>query len=797
METVFQDFRYALRQLRTHPGFAVAVVLTLALGIGANTAVFSVVNGVLLRPLPYSHPDRLVAVFETNPRERIDQYQVSLPTFADFRAESRSFQSLAGYARGIATVSGTDQPLRAPVLYVVGDLFGALEARAGLGRPLSATDAVAGSEPVTVVSHHFWTTQLGARTDAIGASLTIDGANYRLVGVMPPGFGFPDPDIELWVAWPPAPFMMNRAVHLFTVVGRLQPHATVDQARAEVVSIGARIQAANPGADPGHGAGVIPLRDQLVGDTRPALLALLAAVGMVLLIACGNVAGLVVARSWPRRREMAIRAALGAGRGRLARQVLTESLVLALLGGGAGMLLAAWAVQGLRAGLPFALARASEVEVDIPVLVATLAISALCGIGVGLWPALRVPVSRIEGVLRASSGTARSTRGGLVVAEVALSLVLLVGAGLFVRSYWSLRHTDLGFRADHLLFFTTSLPQDAYPTPERVVAYYRALPGVLRALPGVEDASASSALPVSGGDGTGEVTIEGRTMAPGTVPAASYRRVLPGYFHAMGVPLIRGRDFAATDIGADPKVVIISAAMANRLWPAQDPLGRRIKVGVAATEPWLTVVGVVGDVKNIGLAADAGFATYEPHPQRPWTTMRVVVRTAGDPLALGAAVRSKLRALDSRVLVFDMGTMDARVEASIAARRFGTLAIAGFAVAALLLAIIGLYGLLAQLVAFRQREFGVRLALGASSADILVSVAGNGLRLVAIGMGVGLGAAVAVTRTIQHLLFGVESRDLASYAGVSTLFLAVALFACWWPARRATRIDPLTSLRSE
>jgi putative ABC transport system permease protein len=535
----------------------------------------------------------------------------------------------------------------------------------------------------------------------------------------------------------------------------------------------------------------------MVAGTRPALLALLAAVGLVLVIACSNVAGLVVARSWPRRREMAIRAALGGSRLRLSRQVLTESVVLAGLGGAVGTLLAMWGVDAMRAGLPFALARAAEVRVDVPVLLVTLAISLVSGIGVGLWPALRVPAADIEATLRDTAGTGRTSRGSLVVAELALSLVLLVGAGLLVRSYWSLRHTDPGFRTGQLLFLTTSLPASAYPSPDRVIAYYRALPGVLRAVPGVQDVSASSALPISGGDGTGDVTIEDRTFPPGATPAASYRRVLPGYFHAMGIPLVRGRDFDATDVGHDPKVVIISAAMAARLWPRQDPLGRRIKIGAPDEEPWLTVVGVVGDVKNVGLAADVGLATYEPHAQRPWTTMRVVVRTVGDPLAIAPVVRTTLRALDSRVFVFDMGEMDSRVAATIAARRFGTLALTGFSLAALLLAAIGLYGVLAQMVAVRRREIGVRLALGATPRAVLGIVIGRGLRVVALGVTIGVGAAVVAARTIRHLLFGVGAGDLPAYMAVSAVVLVVALLACWVPARRATLVNPMEALRAE
>jgi putative ABC transport system permease protein len=518
-------------------------------------------------------------------------------------------------------------------------------------------------------------------------------------------------------------------------------------------------------------------------------------------VACANVANLLLARAETRQKEIAIRTSLGATRGRIARQLLTESLLLAVAGGAAGLLLAAWGVDALAGSLPEDFPRAKEIGIDRVVLGFTGALSVLTGLIFGIIPALTRANPALNETLkeggRASAAFGRGrVRGALIVSEVALSLALLVGAGLLIKSFWRLMQVNPGFQTDHLLTMNLVLIGEKYKETGQVISFYRELPARLGALPGVKAVSAASVLPISGGDGAGNLTIEGRDFPPAQTPGASFRRILPNYFSMMGIPLRQGREFDERDTGAE-KVVIINEDMARRFWPDGDAIGKRIKVGPPQNEPWLTIVGVAGDVKNVGLEADARLATYEPHSQRPWSSMTLAIRTGADPLSLSAAVRGELRAMEKDLLIRPPGTMDERIRRSVAPRRFNMTLLAGFAALALLLAAVGVYGVMSYTVTRRTHEIGVRMALGAQSGAVLKLIVGQGLKLASIGVAIGLPAAFALTRWMEDLLFGVRPTDSWTYGAVAALLLLVALFACWIPARRAANVDPVVALRCE
>jgi len=595
--------------------------------------------------------------------------------------------------------------------------------------------------------------------------------------------------------------MQNRAVHRMTAIGRLKSGVTLQQARTELATIANRIQQQYPDADPGHGVNVISGYESLTKNARPALLTLLVAVGFLLLIACANVANLLLARAETRQKEIAIRTALGATRGRIVRQLLAESLLLAVAGGAAGLLLAAWGVDALAGSLPEDFPRAIEIGIDRVVLGFTGALSVLTGLIFGIIPALTRAKPALNETLKEGGRTGAAfgrvrIRGALIVSEVALSLALLVGAGLLIKSFWRLTQVDPGFQTDHLLTMNVTLIGEKYKLTGEVISFFRGLPARLGALPGVKAVSAVSALPISGGDGAGNLTIEGREFPPAQTPSASFRRILPNYFSAMGIPLKQGREFDERDTGAE-KVVIINEGMARRFWPEGDAIGKRIKVGPPQNEPWLTIVGVAGDVKNIGLEADARLATYEPHAQRPWSSMTLAIRTEADPLSLSAAVRGELRTMEKDLLIRPPSTMDERIRLSVAPRRFNMTLLAVFAALALLLAAVGVYGVMSYTATQRTREIGVRMALGAQSGAVLKLIVGQGLKLALIGVSIGLAAAFALTRWMEDLLFDVRPSDTWTYGAVAALLLLVALFASWIPARRAAKVDPMVALRCE
>ena len=802
MNAFWQDLRYGARMLLKKPGFTLIVVITLALGIGANTAIFSVVNAVLLRPLPYEESERLAVLYETNPQQGRDQMSVSYPTFNDWRAQSQSFEQLAAFRSGGMILTGKEEPSRVQVMLASADLFALLRVKPQRGRTFLPEEDKAGGAPVVVISHAFWQRQFGGDEKAVGQQITLDGKSNTVIGVMPPGFALGDEQTEVWLALGIiADRMQNRAVHTLTVLGRLKSGVTLPQAQTELAAISNRIQQQNPAADPGHSAQVMSSYEAMTKQVRPALLVLLVAVGFLLLIACANVGNLLLARAESRQKEIAIRTALGAGRGRIVRQLLTESLLLSVIGGGIGLLLAVWGLDALTGSLPDDLPRAKEIGIDRMVLAFTGALSLLTGLIFGIVPALTATKPALNETLKEGGRTSAAfgrgrVRSALIVAEVALSVALLVGAGLLIKSFWRLMQVNPGFQTERLMTMNVTLLGDKYKETPQVISFFRELPARLEALPGVKAVSAVSTLPINGGDGNGNLTIEGRTFASGQTPAASYRRILPNYFSAMGIPLKQGREFDERDTGVE-KVVIINESMARRFWPDGDAVGKRIKVGPPENEPWLTIVGVTGDVKNIGLEADARLATYEPHPQRPWTTMNLAIRTESDPLSLAASVRSTLREMDKELLIRNVSTMEERIRLSVSSRRFNMLLLAVFAALALLLAGVGVYGLMSYTVTQRTHEIGVRMALGAQGTEVLKLIVGQGLKLALFGAGAGLLAAFALTRWMTDLLFGVRPEDLWTYGAVAVLLLMVALLACWIPARRATKVDPMIALRCD
>jgi putative ABC transport system permease protein len=803
MQTLLQDLRYGARMLFKKPGFTLIAILTLALGIGANTAIFSVVNAALLRPLPYEESERLVVLYETNPQQGRDEMPVSYTNFADWRAQSQSFEQLAGYLSGGMVLTGKDEPARLQVAAVSADFFAMLRVKPLRGRVFLPEEDKVGGAPLVVVSHGFWQSRFGGDEGLIGRQITLDGKSKTVVGVMPPNFALPPGDqTEVWLALGTlADGMQNRAVHLLTTIGRLKPDVTLQQAQTELATIANRIQQQYPAADPGHGVNAISGYESLTKNARPALLTLLVAVSFLLLIACANVANLLLARAETRQKEIAIRTALGATRGRIVRQLLTESLLLAVAGGAIGLLLAAWGVDALTGVLPDDLPRAKEIGIDRVVFGFTGALSVLTGLIFGIIPALTRAKPAINETLKEGGKTSAAfgrgrIRGALIVSEVALSVALLVGAGLLIKSFWRLTQVNPGFQPDHLLTMNVALISEKYKETGPVISFYRELPARLGALPGVKAVSAVSVLPISGGDGNGNLTIEGRDFPPAQTPAASYRRILPNYFSAMGIPLKQGREFNERDTGTE-KVVIINEDMARRFWPDGDAIGKRIKVGPPQNEPWLTIVGVAGDVKNIGLEASPLLATYEPHAQRPWSAMNLAIRTETDPLSLSTTVRGELRAMEKDLLIRNPSTMDERIRLSLAPRRVNMALLAVFAALALLLAAVGVYGVMSYTVTQRIHEIGVRMALGAQVNDVMKLVIGQGMKPVLFGAVVGLLAAFTLTRWMENLLFGVRPTDLWTYGVVAALLMLVALFACWLPARRATKVDPMAALRFE
>jgi predicted permease len=806
VERLGQDVRYAVRVLRKNPGFTLVALLTLGLGIGANTAIFSLVSALLLKPLPYDRAERLVSVAHTPPQDMFPgtkTFSVSPANFLDWRASAHAFEAMAAYSGTSVTWTDGSRPESVNAGVVEPELFDVLHARPSLGRTFALDEKTPGKEKVAILSQRFWRTRLGGDAAAVGRTIRLNGDTYQIVGVMPAAFAFPGwADLWLPLAWSPEDKQV-RGIHDYRTVARLRDGVSLAQAQSEMDAIAAGLAETYPADDKGWGAIVVPLRDQLVGNVRPALLVLFVAVSLVLLIACANVANLVLSRTLARRREMAVRAALGAARARIARQILVENVVLALLGGMLGLSLAYVAVDALVALLGANLPRAAEVRVDAWALLFTVMVSVVTGLLAGLVPAVRLTKVDLsdalkQGIGKTASDTAgRRTRGALVVVEVAVSLVLLVAAGLMVRTLGKLRGVDSGFDARDAVSMTVSISDTKYPTPERQIDVYDRMLERVRALPGIEAAGAVSGLPGMGGS-TQPVAIEGEPVVPmSEQPEFAMRVITPGYLQAMRIPVRRGRDLDARDAAERTPVVLVSEAFARRFWPDGDPIGRRLTLsffpGVVRE-----VVGVVGEVKQQGPAMLEPTPTvYAPLAQMHHTNLSFVVRPKAPSASLVKEVIGAVQQIDPEQPVTDLLTLRALLDLSVIERRTTMLLLAAFAAFAVVLASIGLYGVLAYGVRQRVQEIGIRIALGARRADVLWMILGQGLRLTIVGLAVGTAGALAVTRLLSELLFGVPPSDPITFASVAALLCGIAAVACWLPARLALRVDPMVALRNE
>ncbi len=797
MQTLLQDLRFALRTLLRSPAFAGVATLTLALGIGAVATLFSVVDGVLLRPLPFREPDRLVAV---SPALLRGEYVLA-------RDRSRSFAELGGYQAGVGFgLSGGGEPERVTGAYASTNLFAALGAEPLLGRGFAAGEDQPGRGGVVVLGHGLWRRRFGADPAVVGRTVTLDGQPRTVVGVMPAEFRFPSAETELWVpvSLDPAPHAVGALWGMggFQAVGRLAPGATPRQALAELGALARAMRAENPLWTPPEpyraDAAVVPLRDAVVGEVRPTLLVLLAAVGFVLLIACANVANLLLARGLGRGREMALRSALGAGRGRLVRQLLTESLVLALAGGAAGLLLATWGLRWLVAALPADTPRLAEVALDGRVTALALGATLLTGVAAGLFPAWRVTRSELQGPLREGAGAGGGRRrlsGVLVAAEIGLAMVLVVGAGLLIRSVRALVAVDPGFRTERVVSARIDPPESLYGDPARQRAFYAEVLGRVQALPGVGAAGLTSQLPLGGEPSPWATAVEGVTLDPNALPMFDRRAVTPEYLRTLGVRLVRGRAFTAADREGAPPVALVDEAAARRFWPGEDPVGKRI--GHPWANDWMTVVGVVAEVRSAGLAGEQNPAYYAPFAQKPGAGMTLVARTTSSPEALAGSLRAVVAGVDPQVPVSRVRAMDEWIAESVARPRLTAVLLGAFAGLALLLGAVGVYGVIAYTVGERTREIGLRIALGAGVGDVVGMVLRQGALLAAAGIGAGLLASLAATRALAGLLYGVTATDPLTFAVVPAVLAAAALLATWLPARRASRVDPMTALRGD
>ena len=792
------DIRWTIRSLWRSPAYTLGSGLTLALVVLANALVCSLVYAALIRPLPYAQPERLVALNERIPAG--DLWELSFPNLEALRIQSAGFEGLAGWYRDEVTLVNEASP-RVAVALVTADFFSLLGTPPLLGRGLLPADQTGAEGRALVLSEAAWRTHFGGDPAILGRSVALNTDRFTVIGVMPASFRFPHPAIAAWVAWGPiADWMRNRSVHLMQVVARLAPGTDLPAAAAEAATIMNRIQAEHPGEDPEHTVVVRDLQSSLTGSVRTTLLLLLGSVGAVLLLASANLAGLAATRTASRQGELALRAALGASRWRVTRQLVVESLVLGLGAGTAGLFVALLLLEPALRLLPAEVPRPAAITLDFTVVAITLALAALTGLGIGLIAAWRGagpdPARQLRSTYAGATQSVERLRlqRMLVATQLALSLILLAGAGLLLRSFREVLRIDPGYRTERTLTAMVSLPSVRYPS-QQIPEWYLGLPARLAQLPGVLEASAVSSLPLAGGEGRGDLTIEGQSFGPGLSPAVTFRRVLPNYFRTMGIPLLRGREFTDRDRGAGAMVTIVSRSIAERYWPGQDPIGRRIKVGPPAGEPWATVVGVVGDVRHTDLESEPSLDTYEPHAQRPRATMGIVVHTATDPAALGPALRGALRADDPELPVWDIQTLPQRVGTSVASRRFTTGVIAGFGAMALLLAAVGVYGVTAYGVGRRQREFAIRLALGARPERIRGQVLRESLRVAGIGVLAGLPAALLLGRLIGSLLYDVSPTDPAVF-GVTVLVLAVTtVVATWLPAQRTTTVDPVEALR--
>jgi len=790
MVSLWQDIRYGFRMLVRNPGFTFVVVLILALGIGANTAIFSVVNGVLLRPLPYGNPDRLVMVWGASPQKGWYHNPVSFPNFTDWRDQNRVFEDIAACRPNPFSFTGGGGVQQIAGEEVSCSLFQVLGVQAALGRTFLPEE----EDPhIVILSHGFWQRSFGSDPNIVGQSITLNGSPFTVIGIMPPDFWFPvfwsiKAD-QLWVPLDLEPNERGRGNNCLVLVGRLKSDVTLRQAQTEMNTIARRLEQEYPNTNTGWTANLVRAHQQVVGNIRPALLVLLGAVGLVLLITCANVANLLLARAEARQKEVAIRRAVGASRLRLVRQLLTENVLLSALGGTLGALLAVWSIEPMLALIPGTVPRLDEIAIDLFVFGFTVTTSLLTGLLFGVAPALQVSGINVnqflkEGTMTSTEGVQRHRlRRVLVISEVAVSLTLLIGAGLMVKSFLRLRSVDPGFNPQNLLIARVSLPR---PNLQQFIER-------IEALPDVRSVGAVNRLPVYKGSQTLSFTIEGRpSAAPGQDPSANFHVASCNYFHTMSIPVLMGRRFTQRDIEETPPVVVVNQTFARRHFPEDEPIGKRLSIGGTSHE----IVGVIGDVKHGGLAGQVDPEIYWPFLQKSGGDMFVVVRTVSDPVKLASVLRNEIKKLRGKPIPY-ITTMERMLAATTLEPRFNMLLLGIFASAAVLLAAMGIYGVMSYAVTQRTHEIGIRMALGAQTRDVLQMVVKQGLSLALIGVAVGLGAALALSRVISSLLYEVSPTDPLTFVCVSLFFTGVALLASYIPARRAARIDPMVALRYE
>jgi putative ABC transport system permease protein len=806
---LWQDLRYGLRTLLKNPGFTIVAVVALALGIGANSAIFSVVNSVLLRPLPFKSPKQLVMVWENAAHFGFPKNTPSPPSFLDWQRQNTVFTGMATMSERSFNLTGVGEPERLEGRRVSANLFNLLGVPALLGRTFVPDDDRPGTH-VALLSYSLWQRSFGLDPSIIGRAVTLNGESYTVIGVMPRGVhlhAYGNWNDELWV---PIAFTneesTNRGTHFLEVIARIKPSITLKQAQAEMETIAARLTKEYPKYNTRIGATVMPLHEEIVGDIKPALLILLGAVGFVLLIACANVANLLLARAAVREKEIALRLALGASRSRLTRQFLTESVLLAFLGGGFGLLLALAGIRVLKTFIPPSIPQTQTISIDGKVLLFTALTALLTGIVFGLAPAMHASHSNLNESMKEGGRDSASGRKGnrlrdlLVIGEVAVSFILLVGAGLLINSFLHLRNLDPGFQADHLLTMKVDLSELKYPDGERRSVFFDEVLRRIRVLPGVQSVAVAGNLPLTYNGDSATIAIEGiPDPPPDQWPDVIYRAIGPGHFSTMGIPLIRGHDFTDQDRPDSKKGVVISEKTAEHYWPGEDPIGKRVKPDATNSDvPWREVIGVVKDVRQNDFIAQPKMQMYFNYRQlKDLAANALIVRTSVDPMSLATPVRNSIWAVDKDQPVADVDTMDHIVSAAIARQRFSMLLLGIFAASALMLAAVGIYGVMSYSVTQRTHEIGIRMALGARRADVLQMTIKQGLKLVSVGMILGLVAAFLLTRILTSLLFGVSATDPITFIGISLVLLALAILASYIPALRATKVDPIIALRAQ
>jgi putative ABC transport system permease protein len=806
MEALLQDIRYGARMLRKSPVFTLVVIVTLALGIGANTAIFSVINAVLLQPLPFSQPDRVVSIFETSSRLGTDRETLSPANFRDLASQNQVFSSAAVYLRTPGALTGQGDATRVRIVESTSGLFDVLAVAPIMGRAFLPDDSSRSHGRVVILSHHLWSTQFGMQQDIVGKTIHLDGEDYGVIGIMPEGFQFPLSGSEVWTLLPDTEkFWSPRGAHYLSGIARLKPGITEVRAKEDLRTVGARLAASYPSTNKGSGLGAVEFKNALVGDVKPALLVLLASVGLVVLIACANIANLILARSTERSREVAVRTALGATPFRLARQLLTESLLLSILGALAGLSVAAWAIKIILLNGPQDIPRVQGIHLDGIVLAFNLTLAVITGLAFGLLPALHATRSDVNRSLKSGARTAGDHEGkwlhsSLVACELALSLVLLAGAGLLLRSFMRLQSVDPGFNPQNILTFDLSLPEAQYKDGRRVSDFTEDLLQGLKSLPGVESAAVVTPRPLSGNDYSSSVKIKGQPpQPPGEEKSAQMRVVSGDYFRVMQIPLLRGREFENGDRRETPPVVVLSSNAVKKFFPAGDAIGQHMEFGasIGFDKVGGEVVGIVGNVHDFGQDTEPPPDAYVLQDQAGVGEMSVLVRTKGEPTALAAAARDTVHRFDSGLPIAAVSTMSAALGESSAQRRFYMLLLTLFAGLAISLAAVGVYGVMAYSVTRRTQEIGIRLALGAKHQQVLGLVMSHAASLVAVGLVIGLLVTAASGRVLAGLLFGVRATDPLILIAVTVGLAMVALAAGYIPARRVLRVDPMVALRDE